>query len=77
MSRVETVNEAAIDWSKCTWEGARLEQLRAFRQLSLRDKLQAVEEMCDVIRKLDAARRNRIRHHSQESGPRDAHSPRE
>jgi hypothetical protein len=50
------VDEQGIDWSLCTWEGARLAQLQAYRELSLAEKLAAVEQMCDVIRALHAAR---------------------
>ena len=42
--------EAKIDWSLCTWEGSRRAQHRAFLALSLREKLEAVEEMADLAR---------------------------
>ena len=32
-------------WDACTWSGARQEQLRRWRRLTLREKLQAVEDM--------------------------------
>lgn len=50
------VRDRDIDWSLCTWEGARLAQLEAYSDLSLAEKLDAVEEMCEVIRALRAAR---------------------
>jgi hypothetical protein len=31
-------------WDACTWEGARREQLRRWGKLTLREKLQAVED---------------------------------
>ena len=34
------------------WEQHNLEQLRYFQSLTLRQKLQAVEGMCDVARRL-------------------------
>lgn len=34
-----------IDWSLTTWEGSRREELRRWRKLTLREKLQAVDEM--------------------------------
>ncbi len=42
-------NQAAeIDWSLCTYAGAEREQLRRWSKLSLRAKLEAVEEMGDL-----------------------------
>lgn len=43
-------DEAKIDWSLCSWEGSRRAQHRAFLALSLREKLEAVEEMTDLAR---------------------------
>jgi hypothetical protein len=51
--------EAAIDWSLCTWEGARRAQHRAFLALSFREKLEAVEEMSDVARHFEEQRRQK------------------
>jgi hypothetical protein len=34
-----------IDWSKATFDGARREQLRRWSMLSLREIIQALEEM--------------------------------
>ena len=36
-----------IDWTVTTWEGSRRAQLRAWMNLSLTEKWQAVEEMAD------------------------------
>lgn len=37
-----------IDWSLTTWEGSRRETLRRWRRLSLREKLQALDEMNEL-----------------------------
>ena len=37
-------------WVEATWEGARRSQLRAFRALSLRERLEALENLCDLVR---------------------------
>jgi hypothetical protein len=41
---------SGIDWESCTFEGAEREQLRRWSRLPLRNKLQALEEMCDHAR---------------------------
>jgi hypothetical protein len=46
-----------IDWESCTFEGAEREQLRRWSRLPLRNKLQALEEMCDHARATIAWRR--------------------
>jgi hypothetical protein len=38
-----------IDWSKTTFEGAERESLRAWKQLSLAEKLKANEEMNEMF----------------------------
>jgi len=48
-----------IGWELGTWEGARRAQLLAYRSLSPRDKLNAIEQMCDLTRRLAEARRRR------------------
>ena len=40
-------DKAEIDWSLTTWEGSRREQLRRWRLLTLRERLQAVEDMSE------------------------------
>jgi len=35
-------------WNSCTWNGARHEQLRRWGKLTLREKLQAVEDMGEI-----------------------------
>ena len=37
-----------IDWSLTTWEGSRREQLRRWRTLTLRERLQSLEDMADL-----------------------------
>jgi hypothetical protein len=37
-------------WASTTWEGARREQLRRALELTLRERLQALEEMCELAR---------------------------
>ncbi len=37
-----------IDWTLTSWEGSRREQLRRWRRLSLRERLEAVEEMGEM-----------------------------
>ncbi|MDA1371302.1 MAG: hypothetical protein O2971_11160 [Proteobacteria bacterium] len=37
--------DTEIDWSKTTWEGSRREQLRQWQKLSLRERLQTLDEM--------------------------------
>jgi CRISPR-associated protein Csx17 len=52
-------NSDDIDWSKATWEGARREELRRWRRLSLYEKLAAVEEMGDLAEQFATARAKR------------------
>ena len=37
-----------IDWSLTTWEGARREQLRHWAALTLRERMQSLEDMAEV-----------------------------
>ena len=37
-----------IDWSLATWEGSRREQLRRWSELSLREIIQAQEDMREL-----------------------------
>jgi hypothetical protein len=62
-----TTNETPSQPVADPWLEHNLSQLRYFRSLSLREKLQAVEGMADIVRRLDAIRRTeRIR--ANESG---------
>ncbi len=45
-----------IDWSLTTWEGARRQQLRRALRLTLRERLQGVEDMADLVRYFNALR---------------------
>ena len=38
----------AVDWSLTTWEGSRREQLRRWSELSLREIIQAQEDMREL-----------------------------
>ena len=46
------------DEQELAWREHNLSQLRYFKSLSLRSKLEAVEGMADVIRRFDEMRRN-------------------
>lgn len=50
-----TDSESRIDWSLTTWEGSRKEQLRRWQKLSVRERLQAVEDMSELAKKMYAA----------------------
>jgi hypothetical protein len=52
-------DSSQIDWRKTTFDGAEVEQMKAFRGLSLREKLLIVEEMADRARFVLNQRRNR------------------
>lgn len=40
-----------FDWSRTTWEGSELEQLRVWSKLTIRERLLALEELCDHARR--------------------------
>ncbi len=48
-----------FDWESCTFEGSELEQLRVWRKLPLRQKLLALEQLCDHARATIAWRKSR------------------
>jgi hypothetical protein len=53
--------DSPIDWSVTTFEGARREQLRRWAKLSLREVIQALEEMQELAVKMgnkDALNKN-------------------
>ena len=52
-------DDSNIDWSKTTWEGSRREQLRRWRKLTLRERLQAVEDMTDISQHFEQMRERR------------------
>lgn len=41
-----------IDWSVTTWEGSRREQIRRWRQLTVRERLEALDEMTELAERL-------------------------
>ncbi len=45
-----TNQDPEIDWSLTTWNGSRRAQLRQWQKLSLRERLQALEEMGEISR---------------------------
>ena len=49
------MDQGDIDWNLTTWEGSRREQLRRWRMLSVRERLQAIEEMAELARALAGA----------------------
>ena len=46
--------EAYAGWESTTWEGSRRAQLRAALALTVRERLQAVEELAELARRLAA-----------------------
>lgn len=53
-------SEETFDWSITTFEGSRREQLRRFRALSLREKMQAVEGMGALVQEFAEMRRRGV-----------------
>jgi hypothetical protein len=49
------ISAGAEDW-ECDWEGSERFQLRYFRSLPLRAKLQALEEMAEFVKTIQATR---------------------
>jgi hypothetical protein len=45
-------NRDDIDWSLTTWEGSRRAQLRHALTLTLRERMEAVEGLADVARRM-------------------------
>ncbi|MFH0342676.1 MAG: hypothetical protein ACHBNF_11225 [Chromatiales bacterium] len=41
-----------IDWSLTSWEGSRRAQLRRWRSLTLRERLQAIEGIAEVAARI-------------------------
>lgn len=50
-------DESKIDWQLTTWSGSRRESLRRWSRLTLREKLQAVEEMVELTERLHGRER--------------------
>jgi hypothetical protein len=55
------MDESRIDWSSGTWAGSRREQLRQWKALPFKQKMQAMEELGDLARTsmLEKQRRGR------------------
>lgn len=49
--------DQGIDWSLTTWEGSRRAQLRHWMSLTLRERLQAADEMDQLARHFEEMRR--------------------
>jgi hypothetical protein len=47
---VQVNDPAGMGWSQCTSEGSELAELVVWSRLPLREKLEALEEMCDLAR---------------------------
>lgn len=47
-----TERDDPIDWSMTTWEGSRREQIRRWRRLTVRERLEALDEMTDLAERL-------------------------
>jgi len=44
--------ESDINWDITTWEGSRREQLRRWQALTLRERLQAAEDLGELAKRL-------------------------
>jgi CRISPR-associated protein Csx17 len=51
--------EQDIDWSKTTFEGVRREQLRRWSALTVRQRLEALDQMTDLAELVQAQRLSR------------------
>lgn len=49
--------EADTGWETATWEGSRRAQLRAALGLTVRERLQALEELAELARRLEVMHR--------------------
>jgi len=49
-------NRDDIDWSLTTWEGSRRAQLRRALTLTLRERMEALEGLADVVRRFQEMR---------------------
>lgn len=52
-------SDKTIDWSKTTFEGSRREQLRRWRALSLRQRLEALDRLSDLARPFEQQKTGR------------------
>ena len=53
------IHENPIDWNSCTWQGAQRNHLKTYRRLCFRDKLQAIEDWCELSRSIITKRQRR------------------
>ena len=60
-----------IDWTLTTWEGSRRVQLRRWRRLTLRERLQAVEDMAELARRFQELRQAGKFHSPMTKGGKD------
>lgn len=51
-----------IDWSLTSWEGSRRAQLRRWLALTVRERLQAIEEMAELAARIASSPRLSERH---------------
>ncbi|MHB1239250.1 MAG: hypothetical protein ACYC18_01960 [Gammaproteobacteria bacterium] len=47
-------NERPIDWSKTTFDGSRREQLRQAQRMTVRQRLEALDELSELSERLQA-----------------------
>ena len=70
-SKVQTMNRKPPEgvWRLATWEGSRREQLRRALRLTLRERLQLLDDMGDLVRHFAWMRRTgKFRSSGDESG---------
>ncbi|HEY1661152.1 MAG TPA: hypothetical protein VGI03_01925 [Verrucomicrobiae bacterium] len=60
MANKSSRNRINDPWQSVTWDGARREQLRRWQKLSLREKMEAVEEMGLLAGHFRKARRHPV-----------------
>lgn len=56
-----------IDWSLTSWEGSRRAQLRRWCSLTVRERLQAIEEMAELAARIEGSPRLRGRNAATDS----------
>ncbi|MGH8470372.1 MAG: hypothetical protein ACREVY_15780 [Gammaproteobacteria bacterium] len=56
-----------IDWSLTSWEGSRRAQLRRWLALTVRERLQAIEEMAEVAARIAGSPRLSERHAAKDT----------
>ena len=61
------MNRAVDDWETATWEGSRRAQLRAALALTVRERLQALEDLAELAEWLAAM--PRVQGQTMKAGP--------